>query len=373
MPGAPNKALKLALFALVCCLVALAVTAIALRPDRRPRVSCQDWQLQNLTKLRLLYRTGPPEAWLAMTLDHARACPRDDFAALDVASAYARAGRADEAIDALMRAAEVGYDDPEGLAGDRDLAKVRSHPRFAQAAEKVARNRRDGVGLVDPTREMAGLRTVEGPAEGGFRHRLRMPPDTSAAKPCRLLVWLHPWNGYENELVEELAPELARRGFCLLVPTQKRLPTWRVEEARRLRDVTVPAAGRIEGVRAERPVLLGFSAGGQASLALWREAPEKLGAIVVVAAYPYDDEADLRGETVLFELPRAAAPKATPIVAFVGSQDPDLGLWRLAQERWTSDRVELSVEVVPGRGHEWLFDGPARAKLLETLERLPRD
>jgi tetratricopeptide (TPR) repeat protein len=56
--------------------------------------------------------------------------PDDFLARYNLACSLARAGRADEAIDALSRAILLGYDDLDHMESDPDLESLRTHPDF---------------------------------------------------------------------------------------------------------------------------------------------------------------------------------------------------------------------------------------------------
>ncbi|MFM7205704.1 MAG: TPR end-of-group domain-containing protein [Planctomycetaceae bacterium] len=56
--------------------------------------------------------------------------PEDVLARYNLACSLARAGRADEAIDALSRAILLGYDDLEHMESDPDLESLHGHPDF---------------------------------------------------------------------------------------------------------------------------------------------------------------------------------------------------------------------------------------------------
>lgn len=68
----------------------------------------------------------------AVELDRAivRLLPQDDLARYNLACSLARAGQADEAIDALSRAILLGYDDLAHMEADPDLESLRGHPDF---------------------------------------------------------------------------------------------------------------------------------------------------------------------------------------------------------------------------------------------------
>jgi len=56
--------------------------------------------------------------------------PEDFLARYNLACSLARAGRPDEAIDALSRAILLGYDDIAHMESDPDLESLRDHPDF---------------------------------------------------------------------------------------------------------------------------------------------------------------------------------------------------------------------------------------------------
>ena len=56
--------------------------------------------------------------------------PDDFLARYNLACSLARAGRADDAIDALSRAILLGYDDLAHMEADPDLESLRDHPDF---------------------------------------------------------------------------------------------------------------------------------------------------------------------------------------------------------------------------------------------------
>lgn len=56
--------------------------------------------------------------------------PDDFLARYNLACSLARAGRSDEAIDALSRAILLGYDDLDHMESDPDLDSIRQHPDF---------------------------------------------------------------------------------------------------------------------------------------------------------------------------------------------------------------------------------------------------
>ena len=61
--------------------------------------------------------------------------PDDFLARYNLACSLARAGRPDEAIDALSRAILLGYDDLAHMESDPDLESLRGHPDFRALIE----------------------------------------------------------------------------------------------------------------------------------------------------------------------------------------------------------------------------------------------
>jgi tetratricopeptide (TPR) repeat protein len=56
--------------------------------------------------------------------------PDDSLARYNLACSLARAGRPDDAIDALSRAILLGYDDLDHMESDPDLESLHEHPDF---------------------------------------------------------------------------------------------------------------------------------------------------------------------------------------------------------------------------------------------------
>ena len=213
----------------------------------------------------------------------------------------------------------------------------------------------------------AGLRLHTGAPEGGLPYRLFVSEEATAARPHRLLVWLHPSGGAGLGLVEPLAADFARRGFALLTLSRKDFSGWRGAEANRVMLTVVPEAARVPGVDARRPVLLGFSAGAQMALELWSARPESFGGLVLLAGAPRFSRGDESTP------PAGAAYTRVPLLALVGEGDGEgPALWRRALETWRAAGVPLQARVVPGRGHEWLLAEPSeRDAVLAWLAALP--
>ena len=181
----------------------------------------------------------------------------------------------DAAIADLAKAVENGFDDPSHMDVDEDLASIRKDKRFADLLATAKLNERAGGGKYEKGEDIAGVKTVEGFPEGGLRYRIRIPKDATAEKPAKLMIWLHPSGGSMNAQIEKMAPEFAAHGYALMVFSQKQFMGWTNEEADALVNKTLPALKAYKEIDRERPVLLGYSAGGQLALKLWQDHPAR--------------------------------------------------------------------------------------------------
>ena len=75
-------------------------------------------------------RAGRYEKGLEVDRELVRRRPTDSTARYNLACSFALLGRADEALEALDRAVELGYADVEQLRADEDLASLRGNARF---------------------------------------------------------------------------------------------------------------------------------------------------------------------------------------------------------------------------------------------------
>jgi predicted esterase len=293
--------------------------------------------------------------------------PDDVNAHYNLACALALQGKKADALEKLKRAVELGFDDPRHLRVDKDIDSLRAEKGFEEivAAATAAREKRI-ANAYEPPEPVKGVKTVEGDPAGGLRWRLRISPDASAKKPHRLVVWLHPANGSMNAIVEPLGAEFASKGWALVVPTAKNWESWSETDAQRLLEKTLPDVAKVEGVDAVRPVLLGFSAGGQAALRLWEKDPARFGGIVIDAAYPFDPTISSDPQALLLP-PEGDAVRKTPFFVLVGGDDPLHVHWKRAEEPWRKAGVPLRVTYVPGGEHQWLFGSDEGAALLAWL------
>jgi predicted esterase len=286
--------------------------------------------------------------------------PKEKDHVYNQACALARLDRPEEALAALARAAELGFGDVGHIESDDDLAALRELPAFKALLAKLREQN------APQTAVQGRVKTVTGWPEGGLKYKLLL---AAPAPPQRLVVWLHPSGGSGNQAAESLAPLFLARGRALLLFTEKNWMGWTEEDLKRLG----PTIGRLKelpGLSVERPLLLGFSAGGQAALNLWQGQPASFGGLILDAAYPLSLEAYARGKAEPLAIPADPGVKAVPFFVLVGGKDGGRQVWEQALPKFKEAGIAVEYHVIPGRGHEWLF-GPAEQKLLgEWLDKL---
>jgi len=63
--------------------------------------------------------------------------PQNEIAYYNLACAYALKGDKERALEALERSVESGFEDPEHIEKDDDLASLRGEPRFQALVQKL--------------------------------------------------------------------------------------------------------------------------------------------------------------------------------------------------------------------------------------------
>ncbi len=280
----------------------------------------------------------------------------------NLACAHARLGQPDEAFAALEGAVERGWADAAHMEQDPDLAALRDDPRWKTLLAKTRANR--AAAPYDEGEAITGVRTLDRMPEEGLRYRLRMSPEATAGRPARLVLWMHPAGGSMNRTVEAMSPQVIEAGYALLVPTQKSFIGWTGADAAQLLKGSLKDAARVEGIDTGRPVLLGYSAGGQMALELYYDDPGAFAGLVLDAAYPVR----LGGRPTLVPPPKDEAIKAVPVYALVGTRDGGARIWNEAETVWREAGVPLTVEYVEGKPHTWLFGKAQRERLVAWLK-----
>ncbi|WP_375760921.1 alpha/beta hydrolase [Corallococcus exercitus] len=206
-----------------------------------------------------------------------------------------------------------------------------------------------------------------GAPANGLPYRLFVSGQATPEHPHRLVVWLHPTGTDGLTLVEPLADAFAAQGFALLTLPREHAEGWNGTDANRMMLGTLPEVARVPGVDADRPVLLGFSAGAQMALELWAARPAAFRALVLVAGAPRLSRGDEHTP------PQTSAHARVPILSFIGETDGSAPLWRTALESWRAAGLRLDLHEVLGQGHTWLLALPAeQAALFQLLAELSR-
>ncbi|RKH61327.1 hypothetical protein [Corallococcus aberystwythensis] len=204
----------------------------------------------------------------------------------------------------------------------------------------------------------AATPTRTGAPTNGLPYRLFVSGEATPEHPHRLIIWLHPTGTDGLTLVEPLAGAFADQGFALLTFPREQVEGWSGAEANRMMLGTLPEVARVPGVDAERPILLGFSAGAQMALELWAARPESFRALVLVAGAPRLSRGDERTPPV------SVVHARVPILSFIGEMDGSAPLWRTAHEAWRAAGLRLDSRKVPGQGHTWLLSRPHEQRAL---------
>jgi len=293
----------------------------------------------------------------------------------NLACGLARLDKSDEALAALAKAVDLGYDDPAHIQEDEDLASLRTDKQFAAILDVAKVNKRAGGGRYEKGDEVPGTKTVEGFPEGGLRWRVRMSPDATKDKPNHLIVWMHPAWASGNKQIEAMAPEFLKRGYALLVFTHRTFLSWGGDDPQRMAK-SLEDAGTTEGLDVARPILLGMGPGGQMALELWSKAPGAYGGLVLCSAYPVRRAGGVMMGNV--PIPVEAAVKKTPILVFLGEKDSAAPLWKKQLTPFVLSGVPLSMRYVPNKTTQWLLEGPPLAELDKWLAavaegKLPAD
>lgn len=292
--------------------------------------------------------------------------PKHPTPPYNLACALARQGKKEDALAALAKSIELGFDDADHMKADEDLASLHEEKGFADVVAKCAEAQKASFEkLYDPLPEVPELKAVDASPAGGLRYRLLMSKDATAEKPQRLLVWMHPSGGSMNKEIAGFAARWSKDGWAVLVPTQKRWDGWSETDAAKLVEKSLPEAAKTPGIDAKRPVLIGYSAGGQMAVELWRKDAAPWGGLVLDAAYPLDLEAAAARQLVVIAPPAGDAPKSVPVRAIVGDADQMHFLWKQAEGSWRKAGVPLTVTYVAGGKHAWLVKG-AEADALDT-------
>ncbi len=355
-----SRSIVLAALLLMSPIAAAKDPEPATRPAEARNLSRRERAQQYIAAQRRLLRQFREKDYAGAEATARRAtelAPTQPSSHYNLACALARQEKTEPALAALKQAVEAGYDDSDHARKDPDLASLRDSGAF-----KALLKRMDAP--VEPTVSRSdGQKVLTGKAGRGLWYRLRMNPDATTGAPDRLIVWLHPSGGSMNAQVEKMTEGMIEAGWALLVFTRKSFRGWSGADLDRAMR-TIRAVGKIDGLDADRPVLMGYSAGGQAALLLWQQKPEAFGGLVLDAAYPL--KVTRRGYRKM-ELPDDEAVKKTPVFVLVGRRDGGAAVWANVETLFREAGLPLTIRYVPGKGHTWLFGRKEAAALMKWL------
>jgi predicted esterase len=296
-----------------------------------------------------------------LRVDH----PTNNEVDYELACALARQGHPEDAVANLATACTHGFSDVSRANGDDDLASLHGRPDFTQVIQAMGEKPIGQNEAYEAGDAIAGLTTIEHQPLHGLRYRLRLGAQATAQQPARLVVWMHPSGGSMNVQVEALAGELAHHGFALVVFTQKQFLYWSDQESAAILP-TLTDLATVPGVDASAPILMGFSAGGQAALQLWKAHPAAFGGLMLDAAYPLDVDGSQHASPI--QLTAADLAAKTPMLAIIGSEDPNLHFWNTVIPDWSTQGTLVSLITVPGAHHQFLYSGDAWTQALAWLD-----
>ena len=276
--------------------------------------------------------------------------PESSHGWYNLACALARQGKRADAIAELRKAVERGFDDAVHMRLDEDLETLRNEEAFARLLQQARMLERQAPRETIAVGE--GLHCLERAPDDGFAYTVVMPA-TEPQKPRKLVIWLPP-GPLMKEFILPALPFLLQDGGAAMIMTRRQLRGLSLADADRLFSVTLPDAAKIPGINAERPVLFGYGFGGQAALWLWSMYPERVGGLILHAAYPVDlKKYTESGQGVPLALPNSSAIQQTPVYAIVAEGQSATQLWKMEEEKWRKAGVPLTLRILPPQKEEW--------------------
>ena len=287
-----------------------------------------------LTAFQQAYRSGQWQAALDAGLELESLGPGDPVHRYNLACVAALAGRPDDALAWLERAAESGFWRLPLLERDSDLDGVRGHPGFADAAAAVGLN-------YQAYRRLVAERFEAAPP------LLMVPPDHRADEPTAIVVALHGHGGRAEGYPTLWRRAASKAGAVLVIPQAVRRSgpgfTWSdPDEADVIVGLTLEWVRNRITVDEDRIVLTGFSEGGFVAMVLGTRHPETYAGVIPMAG----------GYIPEIDAPPAAAGGPAPVYYFmVGSLDDSADAVRRAADDFRVAGYEVGLRVLAGTGH----------------------
>ncbi|MEP0846171.1 MAG: hypothetical protein HRF50_05025 [Phycisphaerae bacterium] len=179
--------------------------------------------------------------------------PENEIVDYNLACAYARAAKADEAIQSLRAAAKSGFSDADHLTADADLESVRAHAEFAAIVERVRKNHEQAREEFERKVEQSEPLIV-------------IPGTVTADRPAPVVVALHPYGGTAETIAARWRKLAADRGAILVAPravlaTGKGFQWGTVDQADRIVTRALERVRKLHPVDDKCIFLTGFSQG----------------------------------------------------------------------------------------------------------------
>ena len=259
--------------------------------------------------------------------------PAEAKRAYNLACGHARAGRADAAIAALDRAADLGFAFSATLARDRDLDPVRAHPRFAEVAAKVKAN------------NARALEAFEVVAAERAKVLVFPPPKADPARPAPAIVALHGRGDTAAAFARPWRRVAEQLGAVLVVPEGLNPAgggyDWGVvEQGSHLVRRAIAKARTEAAIDPSRVVLAGFSNGASQALILGLQEPESFAGILSIAGF-YDERV----------APVPAGRRLPRFAILNGERDAEAANNRRAAAALRAAGAKVRLEIYPGVGH----------------------
>jgi hypothetical protein len=106
------------------------------------------------------------------------------------------------------------------------------------------------------------------------------------------------------------------------------------------------------------------------ALILWAAKPGDFAGLVLDAAYPVLPDPAGTGRLGVLNPPRGEAVRSCPLFVLVGGDDGGTKVWTQIEDGYRRAGVPLTIHIVPGQKHAWLFGGAQRDKLYAWLAQV---
>jgi phospholipase/carboxylesterase len=273
-------------------------------------------------------------AALSLTLLAAAAAPQTPAArdAYNQACVNALAGKADEAVAALGRAADLGFSYTSTMLRDADLDSIRAHPGFPGVVARIRAN------------NARALERFKVTAERG-RVLVFPPAKRDRRRPAPLIVALHGTGGTASDFAPVWRQVASDLGAVLAVPEGLNPAgggfDWGVvEQGSHLVLRAIEKARAEASIDDSKIILAGFSNGASQAFIQGLQDPERFAGILSVSGF-YDERV-------------APVPSGRRLPRFAilnGENDEEAGNNRRGAAALRAAGGQVKLEIYPGLGH----------------------